>query len=273
MRPVSQYKAVKQSSTLVTKPDRETSQQHKTVVMLKILCTCLQILIGFYWAGDMARQNPKINDFVAHLENGYGSFNNRLKDIKVIEGLNSLRKVYRYISIASIALFFILPRMIGPNRMLAGYLSTIGMLSMFGWFSIKWCVDHKSAITGIRPQVGLMIFGPIVLGASDVFLGTPFMAILSQPLYKIATISGFHVPQLTNPIAIGGSLSLVSAAFFLIYYVITWLVAAPAAFLSAALILLPVAAARLIHTIAPRKAFVGLTFILFAAASLGLLSL
>jgi len=239
--------------------------------MLKILFACLQILISFYWVGDMARQNPKINDFVAHLENGYGSFNDRLKDVKVVEGLNVLRKFYRYISIASIAAFFILPKIVGPNQLLAGYLSSIGLASMFGWFSIKWCIDHKNAITGMRPQVGLMIFGPVILGTFDAFMGTQFMAVLSQPLYKIATIFGVHVPHLTNPIAIGGCLSLVFAVFFIIYYIITWLVAAPAAFLSAALVLLPVAAARLIHTVAPRKAFVGLTFVLFATASLGLL--
>jgi len=239
--------------------------------MLKILCVSLQILIGYYWAGDMARQNPKINDFVAHLEDGYGSLNDRLKDVKVIEGLNALRKLYRYISIISIAAFFIFPKIIGPDRLLAGYLSSIGMVSIFGWFSIKWCIDHKNAITGMWPQVGLMIFGPVILGAFDVFLGTPFMATLSQPLYKIATLLGLHMPTLTNPIAIGGCLSLVFAIFFLIYYLLTWLVAAPAAFLSAALVLLPVAAARLIHTVAPRKAFAGLTLMLFATASFGLL--
>jgi len=239
--------------------------------MLKILFVSLQIIIGFYWAGDMVRQNPKINDLVVHLEDGYGSFNDRLKDIKVTHGLNALRKLYRYISIISIAAFFILPKIIGPNRILAGYLSSIGMVSMFGWFSIKWCIDHKNSIIGIRPQVGLMIFGPVILGIFDTFFGTPFMAILSQPAYKIAILLGLNVPHLTNPIAIGGGLSLIFATFFLIYYILTWVVAAPAAFLSAALVLLPVTAARLIHTVAPRKAFVGLTLVLFATASFGLL--
>ncbi|KVQ66899.1 hypothetical protein [Burkholderia territorii] len=239
--------------------------------MLKIFFASLQILIGFYWAGDMARQNQKINDFVAYLEDGYGNFNDRLRDIRVIEGLNSLKKFYLYISIASIVTFFIIPKIVGPNHFLSGYLSSIGMASLFGWFSIKWCMDHKNAITGMRPQVGLMIFGPVILGVFDVIFGTSFMATLSQPLYKIATLVGINVPHLTNPVVIGGCLSLVFAIFFLVYYMLTWLVAAPAAFLSAALVLLPVAAARLIHTVAPRKAFVGLTFILFATASFGLL--
>ncbi|MBR8235289.1 hypothetical protein K6W26_12100 [Burkholderia sp. AU42008] len=239
--------------------------------MLKFLITCVQVLSGFYLAGDMARQNPKINDFVAHLEDGYGSFNARLKDIKVRDGLNALRKFYRYISIISIACFFMLPKIVGPNQLLAGYLSSIGMVSMFGWFSIKWCIDHKNALTGIRPQVGLMIFGPVILGIFDTFFETPFVTILTQPLYKISIPLGLHVPHLTNPIAIGGCLSLIFAIFFLIYYILTWLLAAPAAFLSAAFVLLPVAAARLIHTVAPRKAFVGLALILFATTSFGLL--
>ncbi|RQV00931.1 hypothetical protein DF047_31480 [Burkholderia cenocepacia] len=145
------------------------------------------------------------------------------------------------------------------------------MVSMFGWFSIKWCIDHKSALTDMRPQVGIMIFGPVALGIFDIFFETPFMTILTQPLYKITTPLGLHVPHLVNPIAIGGCLSLIFAIFFLVYYILTWLVSAPAAFLSAALVLLPVAAARLIHTVAPRKAFVGLALMLFATASFGLL--
>ncbi|WP_175856640.1 hypothetical protein [Burkholderia anthina] len=132
--------------------------------MLKILFVSLQVLIGYYWAGDMARQNPKINDFVAHLEDGYGNLNDRLKDVRVIEGLNALKNIYRYISILSIASFFILLKIAGPNRLLGDYLSVIGMVSLFGWFSIKWCINHKSAITGMWPHVGLMICGPVALG-------------------------------------------------------------------------------------------------------------
>ncbi|WP_175857273.1 hypothetical protein [Burkholderia anthina] len=97
------------------------------------------------------------------------------------------------------------------------------------------------------------------------------MAIFTQPLYKITAPLGFHFPHLTNPVAIGGCLSLVFAIFFLVYYMLTWLLAAPAAFFSASLVLLPVVVARFIHTVAPRKAFAGLTFVLFALASFGLL--
>ncbi|MBB5411046.1 hypothetical protein HDG34_005003 [Paraburkholderia sp. HC6.4b] len=225
--------------------------------MLKLVLACVQILIGFYWAGDMARQNPKINDFVAHLEDGYGSFNDRLKDVKVIEGLIALRKLYGYIAIVSFVLFFFLPKLAGTSRSLGAFLSTVGMASVFGWFSIKWCVDHKKAVAEIGSQVGLLIFGPVMLGAFDLLMGTRFMAIIWDGLYKIPAPASFHIPHLVNPIAIGGSLSLLFAVFLVLYYLIAWLLTVPAAFFSAALVLLPVAVARLVHTVAPRKAVNG----------------
>ncbi|RDK04609.1 hypothetical protein [Paraburkholderia lacunae] len=236
--------------------------------MLKLTLAFIQILIGFYWAGDMARQNPKINDFVAHLEDGYGSFNDRLKDIKVIEGLAALRKLYGYIAAISFVLFFVLPILVGANRLLAGFISTVGMASVFGWFSIKWCMDHKKAVAEVGSQAGLLIFGPVILGAFDLLMGTRFMTILWESLSRIPAPAGFHIPYLTNPIAIGGCLSLLFAVFLAVYYLIAWVLTVPAAFFSAVLVLLPVAVARMVHTVAPRKAFVGFTLVLFTIATL-----
>ena len=68
-------------------------------------------------------------------------------------------------------------------------------------------------------------------------------------------------------------MSGVLAIFFAVYYAIIWIFAVPVAFLSAMLIALPVALARFIHVIAPRKAFAGLTVVVFVAASLGQLLL
>jgi hypothetical protein len=36
--------------------------------MLKFVLNIVQIVIGVYWAGDVARQNPKIDAFVAQLK-------------------------------------------------------------------------------------------------------------------------------------------------------------------------------------------------------------
>lgn len=236
--------------------------------MLKLLLTLVQIVIGFYWAGDMARQNPRIDSLVTHLENGYGSFNEKLKDAKVTDGLLALRGFYGWVAVAAFSLFLVLPRFTGPNPSFFGFLSLVGISSVFGWFSIKWCLDHQKTVREFGSQVSLMVFGPILIGAFDLLFNTPFAQILAEGFYRIPLPLGWEVPQLTNPLAIGSAISLLFAAFVGIYYIITWLLTVPAAFASATIILLPVVLARFIHTLAPRKPFVGFTFVLFTLVTL-----
>lgn len=236
--------------------------------MLKLLFTVVQIIIGFYWAGDMARQNPRIDSLVTHLENGYGSFNEKLKDAKIAESLSALRSFYGWVAIAAFSSFFVLPKVIGPNPGFFGFVSLVGVGSAFGWFSIKWCLDHRKTVREFGSQVSLMVFGPILIGAFDLLFNTPFTQILAEGFYGIPLPLGWEIPHLTNPIAIGGAISLLFATFFGLYYIITWLLTVPAAFASVSIVLLPVALARFIHTVTPRKPFVGFTFVLFTAVTL-----
>lgn len=236
--------------------------------MLKVLLTSVQIIIGFYWAGDMARQNPRVDALVTHLESGYGSFNEKLKDAKIVEGLSMLRSFYGWAAVAAFSMFFVLPRVIGPNPNFFGFLSLVGLGSFFGWFSIKWCLDHRKTVREFGSQVSLMIFGPILIGVFDLLLHTPFTQILAEGFYRLPLPFGWEAPHITNPIAIGSAISLLFAAFFFLYYIITWLLTAPTAFASVAIVLLPVLLARFIHAVAPRKPFVGFTFVLFTAVSL-----
>ena len=222
--------------------------------MLKLLLTLVQIIIGFYWAGDMARQNPRIDALVTHLENGYGNFNEKLKDAKIIGGLSALRSFYGWLAVAAFSLFFVLPKVIDPSPNFFGFLSLVGLGSVFGWFSIKWCLNHRKTVREFGSQVSLMVFGPILIGAFDLLLQTPFTQILAEGFYRIPLPFGWEVPHLTNPIAIGGAISLLFAVFFGLYYIITWLLTVPAAFASATIILLPVLLARFIH--ADRKSVV-----------------
>lgn len=239
--------------------------------MLKLLLTFVQIIIAFYWAGDMARQNPRIDALVTHLENGYGSFNEKLKDAKIVDGLSALRNFYGWVAVAASSLFFVLPNVIGPNPSFFGFLSVVGIASVFGWFSIKWCIDHRKTVREFGSQISLMVFGPILIGAFDLLLQTPFTQILAEGFYRIPLPFGWEVPHLTNPIAIGGAISLLFAVFFCFYYIITWFLTVPATFVSATVVLLPVLLARFTHAVAPRKPFFGFTFVLFAAVTLWML--
>ncbi|MBA5637755.1 hypothetical protein H3H37_11890 [Duganella sp. LX20W] len=236
--------------------------------MLKLILTLVQIIIGFYWAGDMARQNPKIDALVTHLEGGYGSFNEKLKSAKIVESLSVLRNFYGWVAVVAFLLFIVLSKIIGPNPNFLGYLSPVGIGSVFGWFSIKWCLEHRKTVREFGSQASLFVFGPILLGAFDLLLHTQFTQILAEGFYRIPLPLGWEVPHLTNPIAISGVISLLFATFFGLYYILTWLFTVPAAFASAVIILLPVLLARFIHAVAPRKPFVGFTFVLFTAVTL-----
>lgn len=235
--------------------------------MLKLFLTLIQVLIGFYWAGDMARQNKRIDASVSLLEQGYGAFNERVKTAKLIDGLSMLRRFYGCAAVISSLVFFFVLRLLPPNQQFAQFLSTIVLISTFGWFSIKWCIDHKKTFEEVGSHIALGIFSPLLIGAFDLLLGTPFTQILAQAFYSLPSTLISNLPRLTNPIAIGGAISLLFAILFAICYALTWLLSAPLAFASVAIVLLPVAMARFIDTLAPKRSFVGFTFVLFAGVT------
>ena len=230
--------------------------------MLKVLLTVVQIVIGFYWAGDMARQNPKVDTLITQLENGYGSFNEKLKDASIVEGLSMLRGLYGWVAVVALSMFFVLPQFIDPEPNFFSFLSLVGLVSVFGWFSIKWCLDHGKTIREFGSHASLMVFGPILIGVFDLFFHTPFTQILAGSFYRLSMSFSWEIPHLTNPISIGFAVSLLFAVFVFLYYIITWLLAVPDAFASVAIVLLPVVLARFIYAVAPRKPFVGFTFVL-----------
>ncbi len=236
--------------------------------MLKILLDVVQIVIAFYWAGNMARQNPKIDALVTHLENGYRSFNEKLKDSNIVEALAMLRRFYGWVAVASFSTTLVLLNVIGPNAEFFGFLSMVGLGSGFGWFSIKWCLEHRKTVGQFGSNVLLMVSGPILIGVFDALLHTPFTQILADGFYRLPLPAGWEIPVLTNPIAIGGAISLLFAALVGFYYIVAWSLAVPAAFASVAIVLLPVWLARIIHVVAPQTPFVGFTFVLFAVAFL-----
>lgn len=239
--------------------------------MLKFTLSVIQILIGIYWAGDAARQNPKIDAFVAQLEGGYGAFNRQLQDVKIRDGLAVLRKLYGWLAIAATVMFFVAVRLAGPKTAFGTIWSAAFCMTVFGWFSIKWCMDHKKTVFEQGPHVALLVFSPFLMAAFDVLMGTHLMQILTEPLNRTPGPWSWSIPRSTHPMITGAILSAVTAGVFAVYYALIWVFAAPVAFCSAVLIGLPVALARFIHVIAPQKAFFGLTVVIFSSASLWLL--
>ncbi|MFC4296671.1 hypothetical protein ACFO0J_01285 [Castellaniella hirudinis] len=238
-------------------------------LMLKTLLSFVQIIISIYWAGNIARQNQKIDELVTYLENGYDSFNKKLKDAKINESLLSLKKLYGWSAVLFFSMSFVLPRLIESNPSLFNVPLLVSFGSAFGWFSIKWCLHHRKTVQEIGPQILLMIFSPVLVGIFDLLFNISFMHIFATSLYSIPLPFDWEIPYFTNPIIIGLIFSILLASLFFFYYIITWIFTAPAAFVSVTIILLPVLFARFIHTIAPKKPFFGFTIILYAAAAFG----
>lgn len=236
--------------------------------MLKVTLTFIQLLIAIYWCGAVARQNLKVDNLLLLIEGGYTRFNSRLKDTKVKAGLGQLRSFYGWLAVVTLSFFLLLGRFLSPNTYVPVWLSLLFLGALFGWFSIKWLTQHTAMLKELAPHIALIVFAPLLLGLLDLWLGTPFTILLSDPASQLLNSFGIQAPVLSNPITIGGLLSGLMALSMLAYYLIVWVLAAPTAFLSALVVVLPIMLARLIHTYAPKKNFFGFTALVMLVVSL-----
>lgn len=232
--------------------------------MLKFFLNTIIIVISFYWAGDIARQNNKINYLVLNLENGYQGFNSRLKDAKIRDGLVVLKSFYGWASIVVGFLSFFLHYWISSNFILIKADYFIFLILFLGWFSLRWCLDHRAAAIEFAKPAFFVIASPLLLAALEYFSGTPLMHGIFEPFTRISFPGKYGLPHFNNPFSIGMLFSIGFLLLFGFYYFITWLIAMPVAFSSALLVSFAVLTAKFIHTLAPRKAFAGFTFLVFA---------
>jgi hypothetical protein len=237
---------------------------------MKLFLLILQILIGLYFAGSAVRQNRKIDDIVKLLESGYSSFNRKLKNSKIPDGIIFLKRIYGYGAISIFIFFFIFGRFFRQNSNILGIISIGFIVTFFCWFSIEWCLQHKHALKRNYPHAILFIFSPMLMALIDFAFGTPFNELFIELLRPLIVLLGIEQIELINPIAIGGIFSIILIFAFLIFYITTWVFAIPFAFMSIVIISSPVLFARFIHTIAPEKNFVGLTMLVFIVVSLWL---
>jgi len=172
-----------------------------------------------------------------------------------MNGLRFLRKFYGWLSVVLFVCLFAVQRFSQPNTT-----STLPLFSVFGftfmgWFSIKWVTEHKNTIAEFSRDNALMVFGPLILGIVDLIFDTPFMQILVLPLQQIAAPLHFNIPQVSNPLAVGGIISLVFLVFFGFYYLLTWIVTVPLFLISVFTVLLPIQFARLLAAIDRKNTF------------------
>ncbi|PYB97528.1 hypothetical protein DMX04_21055 [Pseudomonas koreensis] len=222
--------------------------------MLKIVLTCIAFFCGTYFIGEKIRRNPKIDAFLGVLEGSYTRINQHLENSSVRSGLMILRKFYGWITLILFgALFFIMYVFPGSTGIFLG-VSQLFFLTFMGWFSIKWAIDHKATLTEHWKTHSLMIFGPLLMGVMDTFVGTPFTQALSQPLEHLP--GALHVSVIgLPPLAVGALYSGFCLVVFLLYYLMTWIITTPVLIASVLVIALPIHFARLLTAIDRENTF------------------
>lgn len=241
--------------------------------MLKVALTLLVVLISVYWVGEKARRNTKIDAFLSVIEGHYASLNDRLEDVKIITGLRFLRRLYGWVSIFLFVCFFLVQRLFQPNSTNFLPLFWVFAFTFMGWFSIKWVIDHKNTVSEFSRNNALMIFGPLLIGVFDLVFHTPFTGFFLLPLQQSAAALHFNFPDISNPLAIGGAVSLVFFAFFCFYYFLTWTVTVPVFLVSIFAVVLPIKFARLLAKIDRNNTFFWLTVFVMILISVWLTQL
>ncbi|MEN3032021.1 hypothetical protein [Chromobacterium amazonense] len=243
--------------------------------MLKFCLQLLLTLISAYWAGKTFRENERIDRFVTNLEIGYTAINKKIKTANEHDALMKVKKFYGWSCIIGLILFFASSWLLGNHNMLMPTISMIVLFSFAGWFSIKWCTNHKKTIREILPTALKIVLSPIGAALLDKFFGTKLISSLTLPFQDIPQPIYSFIPHINlNGLAeISISMSIFLLAGMLLYYVLTWIMLAPIAFASIALTLAPIKLARFIDKITPNNAFAGLTFIIALIASIALIYL
>lgn len=241
--------------------------------MLKVALTLMVVLISVYWVGEKARRNQKIDTFLSAIEGHYSRLNSRLEDATTISGLRFLRRLYGWASILLFACLFSFQRFFHPSP--ASFLSLfwIFAFAFMGWFSIKWVIDHKNTINEFSKNNALMIFGPLLIGVFDLIFNTPFTEILISPFQQMATSLNIKIPEISNPLAIGGTVSLFFLVFLGFYYFLTWIVAVPLFMVSVFVVVLPIKFARVLALIDRNNTFFWFTVFVMILISVWLTQL
>lgn len=231
--------------------------------MLKGIITTLQILVGIYFMGNIARQNPKFKAFIHVLEDGYGSVNNKVKDARLKEGIAFLQLIYGFVAIASAILFFVTAYAV-PEQEKVKFICSMGFVFGFiGWASVSWCMQHRKAISENVWIFGLMVISPFAMALLERQSGVSMLGFTLQPLFHIINGIGFHLEPPTSIWSQAGILSCMLLFVVLMQYVFNWMLSIPVLLLTIAIVILMIYFARFVNVIAPDKSFSGLMMILF----------
>lgn len=231
--------------------------------MLKGIVTTLQVLVGVYFMGNIARQNPKFKAFIVVLEDRYGNLNNKIKDARLTEGIIFLQLIYGFVAIISAIMFFLMTYVV-PEKENVKFLFSMGFVFGFiGWASVSWCMQHRKAISENAWIFLLMVVSPFALALLEKQSGISLIRYTLEPLFHLFKTMGFHVDIPTGIWSQAGILSCVLLFVVLMQYIFSWILSIPVLLITIFIVISMIFFARLVNLIAPEKSFPGFMIILF----------
>lgn len=231
--------------------------------MLKGIVTVMQILVGVYFMGNIARQNPKFKAFIVVLEDGYGNVNNKIKDARLTEGIVFLQLIYGFVAISSAVIFFLTAYAV-PEQENVKFICSMGFVFGFiGWASVSWCMQHRKAISENAWVFLLMMVSPFAMALLEKQSGISLIRYTLEPLFHIFKVMGFHVDLPTDIWSQAGILSCMLLFVVLMQYIFSWILSIPVLLLTIFIVISMIYFARLVNLIAPDKSFSGFMIILF----------
>jgi hypothetical protein len=235
--------------------------------MIKVILTSIQVLIGIYWCGAAARQNPSIDEMIRLVEEGYNHFNRKIKDSSISDLFINLKLDYGRLAKILIGSIMISTLFLKGHALTPLYFLFI--FSFLSWLSIKWTTEHTMMLKQFAPIVIITLALPLVISFLSLF--EPTFSIFTKPeFYQIAKILGFDSFISMHPILQGGIISIVILFYFVIAYLVLWLLVTPLAFVSVMAVAFTVWLARFVDKIAPQQNFFGFTIIVLVIVSIWL---
>lgn len=237
---------------------------------MKFFLTLIAALSGLYLAGDMIRQNPKLDALLSTAENFYSVLNGKLLTASIGNGLRVLQRLYGFLAVVLVVLFVLSSLYGWQNSAGKTIVATSLIFALVAWFSILWCLDHKSVVSAALPNVALFVAGPLAMGFMDLLLGSNLTSIFASQISQL--LQPLHVPwQLpSNPVATGAITAAMFTFFWLLQYMLAWILCFPFALMALTIAATILALAKAIDRFAPKKPFVGLVAFLFLASTLAL---
>lgn len=236
---------------------------------MKFFLVFIQSILAIYLAGELARQNTKVDAFISQVENNYDTWNERIRNLDVKKATIVLKKIYAVISIVITISFLVSSHFLSEYKILNGYLSIASIFFIFLWVTLQWYTVDKG-VSGFKYQFFIFIISPLVMAAFDFVTGSRFVWEMARIYYTIAYQLGFNPPLIDDPIFLGLIMALFGFVMIVLQYFYTAIISYPVAIFSIAIVATPIYFARIVHGFNPNNSFSGFALIISFVISIAL---